>query len=271
MRPADVDRTELERFLRRSAPVHPYALADLDDALFPDVRFYATRKSDGELEALCLVLDELELPIVYAVAPPGDPATLALLRELEPSLPERFYANLPVGGGDALRPARALAPRGVHAKMWLAEPAALDCAEPAGLVSLGPEHADELAEFYATRAYAPSEREGRFFARSMLEPFPWLGVRERGQLVAVAGLHVFSRRYGVAALANVATAPERRGRGLARAICARLARELLRHVPLVGLNCAVDNAPARRCYLGLGFRDALRYEEAGVTRADAPV
>ena len=85
------------------------------------------------------------------------------------------------------------------------------------------------------------------------------------------GVHVFSRRYGVAALGNVATVPERRGRGLARAVCARLCRELAPRVPLVGLNVAVANAPARRCYRALGFREVLRYEEAVLTRRAGPL
>ena len=265
-------RAEIEPFLRRSAPAQLYALADLDEPFWPHTRWLATRNGDGELDALCLVLEKLELPIVHAIAPPGDPATLALLAALACELPARFYANLPLGFAPALARTHTIEPRGEHLKLWLADARALgDAGEPPGIEPLGPAHAAELAEFYAGPAYLDSERGGRFFAPYMLAPFPWLGLRERGRLVCVAGLHVFSRASGVAAIGNVATVPERRGRGLARALCARLARELLAQVPLVGLNVAAGNEPALRCYRRLGFREALRYEEALVTRSGAPL
>lgn len=264
------DRARIERFLRRSAESQIYALADLDDAFWPETRWFVRADDRGELAALCVVLEKLALPIVHAVAEPHDPATLALVAELRPRLPETFFVNLPVGFAAAFAASHAIHSHGEYVKMWLPEPGALRGDSLPGIEPLGPGHADELARFYRERAYAPDERGGRFFAPYMLSFAPWFGLRERGELVCVAGLHVFSRRYGVAALGNVATAPERRGRGLARAVCARLCRALADAVPLVGLNVAVANAPARACYRALGFREALRYEEAVLTkRAEA--
>ena len=260
------DPARIERFLRADAPAQIYALADLDDAFWPDTRWFASARADGELAAVCLVLEKLALPIVHAVAPPRDPATLALVAELRARLPERFFVNLPVGFAEVFEASHAIEPHGEYVKMWLPDAGALGGAAPPGIEPLGPEHAGELADFYRTRAYAPDERHGRFFEPYMLSLGPWFGLRERGALVCVAGIHVCSRRYGVAALGNVATVPERRGRGLARAVCARLCRELTAALPLVGLNVAVANAPARACYRALGFRDALRYEEAVLTR-----
>ena len=46
-------------------------------------------------------------------------------------------------------------------------------------------------------------------------------------LACIAGVHVYSPRWSVAALGNVATAPELRGQGLARGACAALCRLLL--------------------------------------------
>lgn len=261
-----VDRARLERFLRADAPAQIYALADLDDAFWPDTRWYASARADGELDAVCVVLEKLALPIVHAVAKPNDPATLALVAELRGQLPERFFVNLPVGFAEWLAPSHEIHLRSEYVKLWLPDASRLDVDELSGIEPLGPQNADELAEFYAHRALRPDESHGRFFAPYMLALGPWFGVRERGALVSVAGVHVFSRRYGVAALGNVATTPERRGRGLARAVCAHLCRELTAAVPLVGLNVAVANAPARACYRALGFREALRYEEAVLTR-----
>jgi ribosomal protein S18 acetylase RimI-like enzyme len=259
------ERAPIERFLRRAAPAQIYGLADLDDAFWGDTRWYGSRGSDGALAAVCLVLEKLALPIVYAVAPPGDAATLELVRALRPRLPRVFFANLPVGYEHVLGESHEIAPLGEYVKLWLPDASGLESFEVAGIERLGSADAVELERFYAERAFGPGEHLG-FYARYMLELAPWFGVRERGELVCVAGVHVCSERYGVAALGNVATAPARRGHGLARAVCARLARELSARVPLLGLNVATANAPARRCYRALGFREALRYEEAVLTR-----
>jgi GNAT superfamily N-acetyltransferase len=259
------ERAEIERFLRRAAPAHVYGLADLDDAFWGDTRWFGARARGGELAAACVVLDKLALPIVYAVAAPGDRETLELLREVGPRLPGRFFANLPIGWEPALGESHSFARLGEYQKLWLADPDRLRAFDVPGIETLGPADAPELERFYAERAFGPGEGLG-FYERFMLELAPWFGLRERGELVCVAGVHVYSERYGVAALGNVATAPARRGRGLARAVCARLARELSARVPLVGLNVATANAPALRCYRALGFREALRYEEAVLTR-----
>ena len=77
---------------------------------------------------------------------------------------------------------------------------------------------------------------------------------------ARSGLLVLAE--GVAMLGNVATRPDRRGEGLGRIATAALLVELSRRVTLIGLNVHADNAPARRLYLGLGFREEFLYEEA---------
>ena len=70
----------------------------------------------------------------------------------------------------------------------------------------------------------------------------------------VAGVHVHSPTWGVAALGNVATLTERRGEGLARAACAALCRLLLADgIETIALNVRADNAPALAAYSRLGF------------------
>ena len=100
----------------------------------------------------------------------------------------------------------------------------------------------------------------------MLELGPWFGIREAGRLVSVAGVHVVSARTSVAGVGGIATRPDRRGRGLARAVTAALCRALREQVELVGLNVAAANASAIRCYRTLGFREVCRYEEMELER-----
>ncbi|HEX4607636.1 MAG TPA: GNAT family N-acetyltransferase, partial [Urbifossiella sp.] len=109
---------------------------------------------------------------------------------------------------------------------------------------------------------------GNWFAPRMLETGCYYGVRRGGELVSVAGVHVYSPRYGAAALGNITTRPDHRGRGLGAAVTARVCRELLRAgVACVGLNVKADNAAAVRCYQALGFEPVADYAEYAVEPA----
>jgi predicted GNAT family acetyltransferase len=72
----------------------------------------------------------------------------------------------------------------------------------------------------------------------------------------------------VAALGNVATLPEARGRGLATAACARLCRVLLEDgIETIGLNVQAENDAAVRAYTKLGFRVVAPYVEVTLARS----
>ena len=112
------DREALERHLRRDAAAHVYALADLDDVFWPDTRWF-TRRRGEEIEAVCFLLEKLSLPILYAIAVPGDPAMRALLAWLCPRLPERVFATPGLGLREVFERDFAIRPHGEHLKMAL--------------------------------------------------------------------------------------------------------------------------------------------------------
>ena len=130
--------------------------------------------------------------------------------------------------------------------MALTDPGRLAAAEPAGEV-LDADDLPDLLRLYA-EAYP-----GNWFDRRMLETGHYVGVRRDGRVLAVAGVHVWSPVYRVAALGNVTTHPDVRGRGLATAAVAALCRRLLETVDVVTLNVKADNAPAVAVYERLGF------------------
>jgi ribosomal protein S18 acetylase RimI-like enzyme len=260
------DREALDAFLRRDLAAHLYALADLDTFFFPETRWFVARGGE-ELAAVCLLLEKLALPIVHALARPGDAALPALLRGIAPRLPARIFASLSPGLLDGLAPVFSVERSGAYFKLLLAEPGALAGADTTGVERLGREALPEIEAFYARDAYLPGEVGGRFFAPYMIERWPCFGLRIEGRLASIACVHVLSQERGVAAIGGVATAPRLRGQGLARRVTARLARELLRRVPHVGLNVAAANAPALRCYERLGFRTGFRYDEAILARS----
>ncbi len=125
---------------------------------------------------------------------------------------------------------------------------------------LGSSDLDAVQALYA-------EEPPAFFLPSQLRDGVYFGVREGTDLVAVAGTHVVSSAARVAALGNVHTRRDRRGRGLAMAVTGAVVRELRqRSTTTTVLNIVATNEVARRVYERVGFRDYCLYDEGVATR-----
>jgi predicted GNAT family acetyltransferase len=255
------DREEIAAFLRRRPAVHAYALGDLDDFFWPRTRWLGW-SVDGRLEQVALVYDEPEPPVLLALAEEPEPAMAELLLAATERLPATVYAHLTPSLVDAITTAFVSTTEpAVHQKLGLARPELLAPHDTENVELLTPGHLGEVEAFYE-RAYPDT-----WFQARMLETGRYVGFRRAGELVCVAGVHVWSPAWRVAALGNVATLPEARGAGLATAACARLCRLLLDDgVDTISLNVRADNAAAIRAYEKLGFAHAADYVEVPLER-----
>ena len=249
------DRDAIAAFCRRRPAVHAYALGDLDDFFWPHTRWYGWER-DGVLEQLVLLYDEPHPPVLLALAEEPVSTMAALLRAVGRELPARVYAHLTDSLLAALEPRFVPeAPPVAHRKLGLVDREKLARSDD-GVVPLGPENREEVLRFYE-RAYP-----GTWFELRMLETRRYVGIREEGRLVCIAGVHVWSPSWRVAALGNVATIPDARGRGLATTACAHLCRMLLDDgIETIALNVRADNMAAIRSYEKLGFAHAADYVE----------
>jgi ribosomal protein S18 acetylase RimI-like enzyme len=254
------DREVIAEFCRRRPAVHAYALGDLDDFFWPHTRWLGW-EGDGRLEQLVLIYDEPETPVVLALAEEPRASMAELLAFVAGELPDEVYAHVTAELVHALSPFAPTSPPAEHKKLGLVDPAGLD-GHADGAVPLGPDDLDEVLAFYA-RAYP-----GTWFEPRMLETRRYVGIRDEHGLVCVAGVHVWSPEWRVAALGNVATVPESRGRGLAKAACAQLCRVLLEDgIDTISLNVRADNLAAIAAYEKLGFAHAADYVEVPLSRA----
>ncbi len=248
------DRGTIESFLRRDPAVHIYDLGDLDDFFWPHTTWYGLH--DGEqVQQLALLYTGTSLPVLLAFAAPPEDTMDELLGAILPYLPRRFYAHLGGSAARFLRGACRAQSHGVHLKMALRAPEKLAGGTDAGVIRLTPADRPQLEALYL------ASYPGNWFDPRMLETGHYFGLRQSGELVSVAGVHVYSRRYRVAALGNITTHPRFRRHGLGRAVCARLCQELRQTVDHIGLNVKADNAAAIACYEGLGFVRVAEYEE----------
>jgi ribosomal protein S18 acetylase RimI-like enzyme len=94
----------------------------------------------------------------------------------------------------------------------------------------------------------------------------YYGVRIAGRLVAAAGTHVISPEGRIAAVGNVMTHADFRGRGFAKVTTSAVTQELLRTCDDIVLNVRADNPPALAAYRAIGYRDYCRFEERLIHR-----
>ena len=102
-----------------------------------------------------------------------------------------------------------------------------------------------------------------FFALYQLEQGIYYGAMADGKLISAAGTHVVAPEYGIAAVGNVYTHPEYRGRGYATACTGAVTADLLEMgCQSVVLNVWQENTPALRAYQRLGYAVHCAYIEA---------
>ncbi|MGH2543519.1 MAG: GNAT family N-acetyltransferase, partial [Ardenticatenaceae bacterium] len=208
--------------------------------------------------AVALLYSGTSLPVLLALGEEGANRLADLMRGMMHLLPPHFYTHLSPGISPVLEEWYRSHSHGMHYKMALTGHGRLDSVDTSEVIPVALEDAAELASLY-DKSYP-----GNVFDPRMLETGRFYGIRRDSTLVSVAGIHVYSPRYRVAAIGNVATHPAWRGQGLGKAVCARLCIRLLDTVDHIGLNVKADNADAIRIYEKLGFERVATYLECSL-------
>jgi ribosomal protein S18 acetylase RimI-like enzyme len=125
------------------------------------------------------------------------------------------------------------------------------------VVRLGIEDLEEIKALFSNRPDRPDA-----FHEKQLSTGPFYGVRVQNNLRSVAGIHILSHWASIAALGNVYTHPDYRGRGFATQASAAVVRDLLEfEINTIVLNVAIKNEPALHTYKRLGFKSICEYYE----------
>ena len=238
------DRKGIESFLRGNVYLHIYAIGDLDDFFWPYTTWYAV-KEDEEIQAIALLYSARDFPVLVALT--GGKSMEQLIKSIIDFLPGKFHAHLSLEAEAALGKKYEMKPRGKHYKMALSNKSLLNDIDCSQVVRLRNEDLDEVLQLYK-EAYP-----GNWFDSRMLQTGQYFGIRKDGKLVSVAGVHVYSQQYKVAALGNIVTHPDYRSNGFGRAVTTRLCLSLSETVDHIGLNVKSDNQIALSMYKKLGF------------------
>jgi ribosomal protein S18 acetylase RimI-like enzyme len=253
------DRAAIAAFLCRDPQLHVYAIGDLDDFFWPYTTWYAMLDDDAIVE-IALLYRGMATPTLLALTHGSLDRLRLLLESILDRLPPRFYAHLSGDLINAFDGRFRIDSYGLHWKMALLHPARLNEVDDSQAIMLGAADQAEIEALYE-QSYP-----GNWFDPRMLETGCFAGVRRDGRLVSVAGVHVYSPRYRVAALGNIATHPAYRGHGFAAAATARLCQRLFDSVEYIGLNVTASNTRAINLYRRLGFEQIGSYEECPIER-----
>ncbi|RPI74732.1 MAG: GNAT family N-acetyltransferase, partial [Desulfobacteraceae bacterium] len=226
---------------------------DLDDFFWPSTAWHGLKTNTG-LTAVALLYAAPSLPVLLALS--EEPVAMReLLTEIRYLLPPRFYTHLSPGLETDFKPTHALDPHGEYYKMALIDTTSLSRFQHPGAVKLGDTDLPAILKFYA-QSYP-----GNWFDPRMLQTGQFFGIKEKGDLVSIAGIHVYSPCYKVAALGNITTRPDFRGKSYGALVTAAVCGSLLKTVDHIGLNVKADNAAAIACYRKLGFEVIGSYNE----------
>lgn len=247
------DKKEIERRLRRDVFLHLYEIGDLDDLFWSRTTWYSLKQKG--FQPVLLLYTGLALPNLLALTHESSGSMKELILSTLPLLPKRTYAHLSEGLSDLFQNDYQVQSSGIHHKMGLIDYSKLDAVDTSEVIALSEADVPDMQ-----RIYQVSYPE-HWFEPHMLQTGHYFGIRRHSNLVSVAGVHVYSRTYRVAALGNLATHPDFRGQGLAKAVCAKLCQSLSPTVDHIGLNVKADNTSAIACYEKLGFEGVASYEE----------
>lgn len=243
------DPKRIRSFLETDRAWADYALGDLEPELYKRTEWYGAEEQ-GDPIALAMLYYGLQPPICFLM---GEARGVEQILAQAVSLPQIGLSvldeHLPV-----LQRFYTIVDGTPMWKMALDagnfKPVAMD-----GATRLSWRDVPDLQALYALGggdAFSPDEIERGVF----------YGLREADRLIAVAGTHVVSDNGHIAALGNVMTHPNQRGRGLATKVTSAVIAELIkRGVSTIGLSVSRENAAAIRVYEKLGFKKHVPFHE----------
>ena len=235
--PPLTDPHEIRSILRRDPIWSVYALGDLAPAMFPKTQWFGPD--------LSLVLRDYDTSILFAIG------TRSIREALEQATSPVHLQVQRDALDEVSRHADVQDAREMWRMVWHGPPH-----QPERHINPGPVVRLGAADVPALRQlYADGEATGEspdFFYPSMVSDGVFFGFHEKRQLVAAAGTHLLAREEGAAAIGNVYTRRDCRGRGLSRLVTGAVMTTLAA-IETVGLNVRADNAAAIRVYESLGF------------------
>jgi len=116
-------------------------------------------------------------------------------------------------------------------------------------------------DFANIQSFYDSNYPQNWFDERMMDTGKYLGYMIDDSITGIAGIHVYSEEYRIAALGNIVTDVKYRSKSICRKLTSALCEDLFLTVDHIGLNVSSENLPAIKCYKNLGFEIIHEYNE----------
>jgi ribosomal protein S18 acetylase RimI-like enzyme len=246
------DKGEIYRFLSRTPDLQIYLIGDLDDFFWPDTTWYALY-DNGEIRSVTLLYSGMT-PSTLLLFCENDPTgSRALLKSIKTLLPDNFNVHLTPGLIDVFGKENILKDYGQNYRMILSR-------TPDPVPDKNIRRLDISDVALINNLFKVAYPDNWFDSR-MVETGKYFGYFHEDELIGVAGIHVYSPEYRIAALGNITTHPGFRGRKIAFKLTSALCLNLKESVDIIGLNVSSVNEAAIKCYKNIGFEIRSSYDE----------
>ncbi len=246
------DEPDLISLLTRDPVASAYMLGDLAKPYAEHCEWYALGEDGSQIESVLLLYTGLRMPAVLAKGKTAD--IKALVEAARSDLPRRFYCHVRAEHISAFEPSFIVNRPKEMSRMGLRKEDFAGAGDVSDVEALT--HRDTGAIMQVYQHYPDN-----FFEPAQLGTGLYFGVKDGETLLSVAGIHVMSEVYDVAAIGNIVTLPDLRGQGLATRCVGRLLEALFDRVGHVALNVERANEPAIASYTKFGFRHSYPFVE----------
>ncbi len=245
------DAAEVRGLLETARPWSVYALGDLAPHRFPHCTWLRGISAEPHL---VLLYREFGTPVLFTL---GRAETLRPL--LDEAAEPKMLLHVRPEVVELLRPRYRIEH---EADMWrmILDPTRFPAQHTDGAAPLTAADVPALRRLYADGE--PAGEAPEFFFPQMVDEGFFFGIRDQDELIAAGGTHLVVLAEGVAAVGNIYTRRDRRGRGLATRVTATVTAALLRQrVRTTALNVNQRNTAAIKVYERLGYARYCAFKE----------
>jgi RimJ/RimL family protein N-acetyltransferase len=241
----EYSKSRLERFLSRDKHLNMYSLGDLDDRFWNQNIWYSQRNGK-EIKNLIQIYTHFDTPTLISFHEDLE-SYKPFLDKVAAYLPVKVMFHLLLETLDVYKQYYQVSSQNRMLNMSLKDLSSIKSYQAEEAIQLKMSHLTIIQQLYA-EAYPDN-----YFDPEMLKTGMFYGIMKDNKLVSIAGIHVYSPRYKIAALGSITTHPDYRNRGFAAILVAKVCNELLKEVDTIGLNVSAENASAIHLYEKIGF------------------
>ena len=208
---------------------------------------------DNELKELAMVVINYDIPVLLAASFNNHKYNIELIKRIKKYLPSKFYAHIDKITLESVFNENNISDIEEYMNMGLTNYNTSNQEYKKDIERIEFRDIDsikELLEISYPSAWLDDE---------LVKINENFGVYIDGKLISFAGIHAYSEKHKVSAIAHVTTHPDYRKKGYAQKVVDELCNSLKEKIEFIGLNVKINNFEAISCYKKIGFSEFGRF------------